>query len=53
MQSFDKKATLAFVVGTGIASFFADITYEDVRAISEPFLGLFSAVRRRPSAKVP
>ena len=53
MQSFDKKTALAFVVGTGVASFFADMTYEGVRAISEPFLGLLSAARRRPSAKIP
>ncbi len=43
MQSFDKKTALAFVVATGVVSFFADMTYEGMRAISGPFLGLLGA----------
>jgi MFS family permease len=43
MTAFDKKTALAFVVATGVVSFFADMTYEGMRAISGPYLGLLGA----------
>jgi predicted MFS family arabinose efflux permease len=42
-DAFDKKSALAFVIAFGVVSLFADMTYEGMRGISGPFLGLLGA----------
>ena len=42
-QRFDRRSALAFIVALGVVSFFADMAYEGMRAISGPFLGLLGA----------
>lgn len=40
---FDAKSALAFVIAFGFVSLFADMTYEGMRGIAGPYLGLLGA----------
>lgn len=42
-RDFDARSALAFIVAFGVVSFFADMAYEGMRAITGPFLGSLGA----------
>ncbi len=42
-REFDARSALAFIVAFGAVSFFADMAYEGMRAITGPFLGSLGA----------
>ena len=42
-RDFDSRSALAFIIAFGAVSFFADMAYEGMRAITGPFLGSLGA----------